>query len=224
MNTNIRIEVSNPSLATYLATFFERRDVNDAITKIRNTHLKGNVCKSQNEWNRLNKGKIFTPFDKDLSNSLDELKIPPILSKAFKQAVIFGKITSFIRAKPILIPNDLLKAILAIEGDTQIDGDYSYALLSPVEATEPELIKAFRLLKKSVRESKKTSQSNLDGSLLLQPNTDTISNILRDARWYHEHSAGKSYEDIAMEEKLSFDKETVKKAIKRYEKKIILAQ
>lgn len=216
---NIKIEIDDPSLSTHLVVIFARDDVKKVIVNLRKTYINEDSSDSFDEWKQ-SKG-IFFEYGKDLYDALEELQLPPYLDNAFMEAVVTGRVTSFMRSFPIVIPNYVLKWLISLGSEHLMDGNYSYALLSPPEATKKEILNAHRLQQNNIKESKITPETFIpDGTPLLQPMTDTISNISRDVEWYLMHESGMSYSQIAQKSGSGINKDTVRKAVKQFEKKI----
>ena len=208
-NEDIDIRIEDPALYTHLALILDRPKVRKEVSLLRK------------KWANKKPGNNIG-FYKDIATFLHTNNLSSGLTSVIEEAILKGYITKHPRVIRIIIPRDMLQDIVQLEMETIDTEDYEYAILTPMEATEEEVIQEFRHMKQTV---KKSLDRNYPPYEMKQPVSDTISNIKRDREWYLRHEKGESYLSIALEvvkdkDKAYQYKDSVRKAIKQYEKKL----
>lgn len=205
----IDIQIEDPALYTHLALILDRPKVRKEVSLLRK------------KWANKKPGNNIG-FYKDITTFLQTNNLSSGLTSVIEEAILKGHVTKHPRTTRIVIPRDMLQDIVQLEMETIDAEDYEYAILTPMEATEEEVIQEFRGMKQTV---KKSLDQDYPPQGLKQPISDTISNIKRDREWYLRHENGESYLSIALEivkekDKAYQYKDSVRKAIKQYESKL----
>lgn len=208
-NEDIDIRIEDPALYTHLALILDRPKVRKEVSLLRK------------KWANKKPGNNIG-FYKDIATFLRTNNLSSGLTSVIEEAILKGYVSRHPRVTRIVIPRDMLQDIVQLEMETLDNEDYEYAILTPMEATEEEVIQEFRDMKKTI---KKSLEIEYPPQGLKQPISDTISNIKRDREWYLRHEKGESYLSIAQgvvkdKEKAYQYKDSVRKAIKQYEKKL----
>lgn len=186
-NDWIDIQIEDPALFTHIALVVD------------GSKVRGEISRLREKWRNRKPNTINSQLDQDISTLLHSNNISPTLFPVIKQAVVDGYITYHPRVTWVAVPRDMLADIHLINYETIDNGDYEYAIVTPIEATEEEVVKEFRELKRMVKQSIDFVNPK-DGSLqeLNQPASDTISGIKEHRNWYFRHLNGESYRDIAI--------------------------
>ena len=208
-NDWIDIRIEDPALYTHLALILDRPKVRKEVSLLRK------------KWANKKSGNNIG-FYKDIATFLLTNNLSSGLTSVIEEAILKGYVTKHPRVIRIVIPRDMLQDIVQLEMETIDTEDYEYAILTPLEATEKEVVQEFRGIKQAV---KKSFDQDYPPQGLKQPVSDTISNIKRDREWYLRHEKGESYLSIALdvmkdEDKAHQYKDSVRKAIKQYGKKL----
>lgn len=208
-NEDIDIQIEDPALYTHLALILDRPKVRKEVSLLRK------------KWANKKSGNNIG-FYKDIATFLRTNNLSAGLTPVIEEALLKGYVSKHPRVTRIVIPRDMLQDIVQLEMETVDAEDYEYAILTPMEATEDEVIREFRDMKQTV---KKSIDLEYPPQGLKQPTSDTISNIKRDREWYLRHVKGESYLSIALDEVKDKDKayqykDSVRKAIKQYENKL----
>jgi hypothetical protein len=206
---SIEIRIEDPALYTHLALILDRPKVRKEVSLLRK--------KWANKKPNQNIG-----FYKDIATFLRTNKLSAGLTPVIEEVILKGYVTRHPRVTRLVIPRDMLQDIVQLEIETLDDEEYEYAILTPTEATEEEVIQELRYMKQTV---KKSLERDYPPYEMKQPVSDTISNIKRDREWYFRHEKGESYLSIALdvmkdEDKAHQYKDSVRKAVKQYEKKL----
>lgn len=208
-NEDIDIRIEDPALYTHLALILDRPKVRKEVSLLRK------------KWASKKPGDNIG-FYKDIATFLRTNNLSAGLTPVIEEAILKGYVSRHPRVTRLVIPRDMLQDIVQLEMETLDNEDYEYAILTPVEAAEEEVLQEFRHIKQTV---KKSLDRDYPPYEMKQPVSDTISNIKRDREWYLRHEKGESYLSIAQEvvkdkEKAYQYKDSVRKAIKQYEKKL----
>lgn len=208
-NEDIDIRIEDPALYTHLALILDRPKVREEVSLLRK------------KWASKKPGDNIG-FYKDIVTFLRTNDLSAGLTPVIEEAILKGYVSRHPRVTHLVIPRDMLQDIVQLEMETLDAEDYEYAILTPVEATEEEVLQEFRHVKQTV---KKSLDRDYPPYEMKQPVSDTISNIKRDREWYLRHEKGESYLSIAQEvvkdkDKAYQYKDSVRKAIKQYEKKL----
>lgn len=184
----IEITIKDDALYTYLALILDQEAVREQIFKLRNEY--GNRVKPP-----------ALGLNMAIAKTLKDLHLPVTLFDPIKQAVTEGKVTTFKRVQRIVIPRETLIDLYVTQLDTLQDGNYEYAVITPVEATQEEVLAEFRELNQVVSDSvTKVLPITYAYHELIQSMGNTISNIKRDRVWYWKRKQEMSYREIAIED------------------------
>lgn len=208
-NEDIDIRIEDPALYTHLALILDRPKVRKEVSLLRK------------KWANKKPGDNIG-FYKDIATFLRTNNLSAGLTSVIEEAILKGYVSRHPRVTRLVIPRDMLQDIVQLEVETLDNEVYEYAILTPVEATEEEILQEFRHVKQTV---KKSLDRDYPPYEMKQPVSDTISNIKRDREWYLRHEKGESYLSIALEvvkdkDKAYQYKDSVRKAVKQYEKKL----
>jgi len=218
-NDWIEIKIEDPALFTHIALIVDRPKVRKEVSLLRK------------KWANKKPG-MNLEFNKDINTLLRTNKLSPAHFYLIEQTILKGFVTKHPRVTHIVIPRDMLEDIVQLEMETIDNENYEYAILTPIEATEEEVVQQFRSMKQAVKKSLERNYPPQGAQELNQPMSDTISNIKRDRKWYWMHQPksdggeGMSYYRIALKEPHQTKdsawqhKELVRKAIKQYEIKL----
>jgi len=203
-----------------IACLMDRDDFLKKIALIRKRWKISKLIKTR----RLRDWELMMQKQKKLSSFMKDVEL---ISKHFDplgnyffaiyKAIICGVVSN----------NDYHTAYLRfVDNDVDVGQPTRFAIYFTADTTKEELLEVFDEFKKSVSSIRKIRPVDRYYFSYGDKKPDTISNIKRDRAWYWKKKQGKTYLQIAKEDKErgGIDpedyKETVRKAIKQYEKRL----
>jgi hypothetical protein len=140
----IDIEIDNPSLFTQVAFILDRPEVTGAVLKLRGKWLTNKkLADSIEAWKQSHR-EIVAQFEADIVSLLVKHNLSPTFSPIIEQAALTNKVTHFPRVARIVIPRKDVADLVQLSHEIVASAEYEYALVIPLEATETEVLEAYR--------------------------------------------------------------------------------
>ncbi len=216
----VRIKIKNKKKYCDIAFLVDRKDFLKEVTRLRQKWQITRLIKPKQEFewaSRMVKKGQYDSFWKDVAPIRNHFRLTANFDRAIYMAIISGYIDDKIYETAYWRP---------VDNDMDVGTPTRFAIYITADTTKKELEAAFREFKTQVKTIRKIRPFDRVYLSYGDAPPDTISNIKRDRKWYWKKKQEKTHLQIATEDKErgGIDpekyKETVRKAVKQYEKRL----